>query len=333
MVALPKKWVREMGLRQGSEIIITRPSLTSLLVTAEVVAPVRETQEAAIEVSEKLTSDSIFREIVSLYVLGYSQIHLRGGIGAFATTKRDAIKELVRRHLVGTEGLADSGDKTTIQVLLGYTELSVDNALKKMLLITTSMCREAMKALESDDKRLAKSVIERDEEVGRFSLYVIRQLNMSMGRGIAKDSNLDPRDILVYIQVTRFMDRIASHACRMAEVVLGLENKIPEHVNARLGSMNKYASGLVEEALLSLFKRDHVGADLVVEKAKHFVVMEDDLIGSLGGSGFEESYTLHVLIDSQKRIAEYARDIAEVVLDLTVERVIRKEILDYPRAA
>ena len=53
MVALPKKWVKEMGLRQGSEIVITRPSLSSLLVTADVTEPVSEKQEAIIEVTER----------------------------------------------------------------------------------------------------------------------------------------------------------------------------------------------------------------------------------------------------------------------------------------
>ncbi len=325
MVALPKRWVREMGLRQGSEIVITRPTFKSLLVTAEVATPSAEPREATIEVSTKHTPESLFREIVSLYVLGYSQIHLRGGNGVLGSEKRDAIKDQVRRHLVGAEGLADSKDGVTIQVLLGYAELSVDNALKKMLQITASMCRDAMVALENWDRKMAKTVVLREEEVGRFGLYVIRQLNMSMNRGISREPSLEPRDLLVYIQVARVMDRIASHASRMAEVLLGGENPVPRQAIQRVASMNGYATGLLEEALLSLFKRDHAGADAVVEKAKQFVQMENELVMSLDGKTIEEYYTIHVLVDSQKRIAEYSRDIAEVVLDLTIDRVIRKE--------
>jgi len=333
MVALPKKWVKEMGLRQGSEIVITRPSLSSLLVTADVTEPISEKKEAIIEVSERDSPDLLFRKVVSLYILGYNQISIKGANGFLSSAKRDAIKELVRRHLIGTEGVADSKDKITVHVLLGYSELSVDNALKKMLLITSSMHRDAVVALENTDKALADGVIQRDDEVGRFGLYVIRQLNMSINQGIFKEAILEPRDLLGYTQVARSVERIASHAGRMAKVVAELERGLPRPLVVKLSSMSEYAAGLVEEALLSLFKRDHGGADIVVEKAKRFIEMEDEFVRSLDEKEMQTYYTIHVLVDSQKRIAEYARDIAEVVLDLTIERVVRKEVAPLLRAA
>ena len=321
-----------MGEGDGSEaglpeIVITRPSLASLLITADVTAPVGERQEAIIEVSEKDSPDILFRKIVSLYILGYSQISLRGVNGFLSSGKRDAIKELVRRHLIGTEGVADSKDKITIHVLLGYSELSVDNALKKMLLITASMHRDAIPALENNDKTLADGIIQRDEEVGRFGLYVIRQLNMSINQGIFKESILEPRDLLGYTQVARTMERIASHASRMAKVVVGLQAPLPlKNLAVKLGSMRRACAAKAGGGgpALSLFKRDHAGADVVVEKAKRFSQMEDDLVRSLDERDIQTYYTINTLVDSQKRIAEYARDISEVVLDLTIERVVRK---------
>ena len=35
MISLPKKWVREMGLTQGSPLTITRQNGTSLLISAD----------------------------------------------------------------------------------------------------------------------------------------------------------------------------------------------------------------------------------------------------------------------------------------------------------
>jgi phosphate uptake regulator len=128
------------------------------------------------------------------------------------------------------------------------------------------------------------------------------------------------------------MERIASHASRMAKVVVGLQAPLPKNLVVKLGSMSEHAAGLVEEALLSLFKRDHAGADVVVEKAKRFSQLEDDLVRSLDEQDIQTYYTINTLVDSQKRIAEYARDIAEVVLDLTIERVVRKETAPYLRA-
>jgi phosphate uptake regulator len=334
MVALPKKWVKDMGLRQGSEIIITRPSPTSLLISADLVTPrSNQKDQAIIEVNDKDGSDSLFRKIVSLYVLGYNQISIRATSGFLSTAKRDTIKDLVRRYLIGTEGVADSKDKMTIHVLLGYSELSVDNALKKMLMLTTSMHREAISALERHDKVLAEGVVQRDDEVGRFGLYVIRQLNMSIGQEIFKESVMEPRDILGYTLVARALERIAHHASVTARAAVELPQWLPKSVVSKLAPAGENAAGLVEDALLSLFKRDHAGADDVVERVRKFVGSQNDLLRVLEDRDIQEYYTVEALIDAQRRIAEYARDIAETVLDLTVERTIRKEEKVYPNVS
>ena len=57
----------------------------------------------------------------------------------------------------------------------------------------------------------------------------------------------------------------------------------------------------------------------------HHQQMEAGLVRSLNGSDSQTYYVLHVLMDSQRRVAEYAKDIAEAVLDMTVERTLRRE--------
>ncbi len=202
-----------------------------------------------------------------------------------------------------------------------------------MLLITTSSQREAVLALQNNDKAVAAGVVQREDEVGRFGLYVIRQLNMSINQGIFKESILEPRDLLGYTQVARTLERVASHASRIARIVSDMEQPLNSSLVPRLIDMNETASGLVEEALLALFKRDHTGADAVVEKAKRFVEMENELINSLDEKDIKSYYTIHLLVDSYKRIAEYSRDIAETVLDLTIERILRKEEPIYAKTA
>lgn len=324
MVALPKKWVKQMGLKQGAEIIITRHSAASLMITPDSDALPGESLDATVEVSENDSPGLIFRKVVSLYVLGYSRITLRSSNGYLSSSKKDAIKDKVRRHLIGTEGVSDGKDRLTIHVLLGYSELSVENALKKMLLIATSMQKDGAKALEDHDASLADGVIRREDEVGRFGLYVIRQLNMSAVQGI-KDSALEPRDLLGYIMVARNLERVAFHSVVIANGALNLEPELQEPTIDKLVPMSELASKLVDESMLALFKRDHSGADHVVEEAQRFGEAEMAMMKSLDGKDIEQYYAIHTIAESQKRIAEYARDIAEVVLDLTIERTLRKE--------
>ena len=325
MVALPKKWVREMGLEQGSEVTISKLNSTSLLVSAQPEADPGGGREAVVEVDVEDPPNTIFRKIVSLYVLGFTRIVIEEPKGVLSSSKKLALKDLIRRHLIGTEGVAESRDRMTIHVLLGYSELSVESALKKMLLIINSLRRDAVQALENNDTALAEATYEREDEVRRFGLYVIRQLNLSLNQGSIPDIRLENRDTLGYILVARTLERIAYHASNLTLAVRDLDKPLTKSMILKLTTMNESACALVDEALLALFKRDHTGADAVVEKSRAFAEKETEVIRPLDGKDGQTYYTLNVLMDSQRRIAEYAKDIAEVVLDMTVERTLRKQ--------
>ncbi len=330
MVALPKKWVKEMGLEQGSEVTISKVNSTSLLVSAQPELSVGHGREATVEVGMEDSPETIFRKIVSLYVLGFSRMTIDGPKGYLNSAKKLALKDLVRRHLIGAEGVAESRDRMTVHVLLGYSELSVENALKKMLLIIDSLGRDAVQALENSDPGLAEATSEREDEVRRFGLYVIRQLNLSLNQGVLPDLRLENRDTLGYILVTRVLERIASHAgslaCAAAEI-----RSTARPTMVKLTAMSNAACSLVDDAMLSLFKRDHEGADAVIERAREFVEGEAQVSKSLSGIDNQAYYALHVLMDSLRRMVEYSKEVAEVVLDMTVERTLREPELAVPQ--
>ncbi len=57
-------------------------------------------------------------------------------------------------------------------------------------------------------------------------------------------------------------------------------------------------------------------------KAKEIIRLEKDAVLSSEKSEMKEIASLRLLIESVRRTAEYASDIAEIVLNLTVESVI-----------
>src|SRR5690348_18436857 len=106
-------------------------------------------------------------------------MHLKSKTGRISPAQRDAVREVVRRNLVGTEIIADSSDIITIQVLLTLPELSVNTAVRRMFLIASSMHRDALVALKEKNYDIAMGVIRSDDEVDRFSLYILRNLVMA----------------------------------------------------------------------------------------------------------------------------------------------------------
>jgi phosphate uptake regulator len=115
-------------------------------------------------------------KIVSLYLVGYNIIKIKTKDERITSLQRNLIKDLTRKKLVGTEIISDSSNEMKLQVLLSYPELSVENALRRMCLIAISMHEDATRALRELNKKLAQDVVALDDEVDRFSLYIIRQL-------------------------------------------------------------------------------------------------------------------------------------------------------------
>ncbi|HXX06370.1 MAG TPA: AbrB/MazE/SpoVT family DNA-binding domain-containing protein, partial [Candidatus Bathyarchaeia archaeon] len=148
IVSLPKQWVADMGLKQGDQVAVMRQGISTLQIV-----PLKHhnkplnTEDATIEIKQDDEDAVIVRKLISLYLLGFNIINVKPKLGRLKPSQRNAVKEAVKGILMGTEIIADSTEGITIQVLINLFELSVDGALKRMLIIAKSMQNDALLAL------------------------------------------------------------------------------------------------------------------------------------------------------------------------------------------
>jgi phosphate uptake regulator len=325
IISLPKRWVSQNQLRKGSALIIREEEDGSLLIAPSDLAEQEKKEDAIIKVSQKDGANAIVRKTVSAYLVGYNLIHIRAqGQQQLSSQQRKALKDFARRFLVGTEIVIDTPNDLTLQILLSYPELTVESALRRMSIITSSMHRDSMTALRKLDHQLAKAVIDTDTEVDRFHLYIIRQLKLAITNPrIIKEIGLsNARDCLGYRLITKSVERTADHAVLVAENVLLLKKHIDDETLRKIEDMGTLAISVFEDAIDSLFKRDFNLAENVIEKAKEIASLEKEAVLSSQKIGIEEIASLRLLIESERRTAEYASDIAEIVLNLNVESVL-----------
>lgn len=325
IVSLPKKWVSALGLKAGSQIIVSQQNSSLILTPKEMVKPSTQLAEANLKISGNDDPDTITREIISLYLVGYNFIRVRTNEERISALQRNAIKELTRKKLVGTEIISETPNEIKLQILVSYPELSVENALRRMCLIATSMHEDAIQALKNLDKKLAHEVIQLDDEVDRFSLYIIRQLKAAVQKEkILKDIGLEnPRDSLGYRVIVKFVERIADHAAKIAENVMSLEEKPNETILQTLSEMSAFAKTVFEDAIKSLFKRDYAVADQVISKAKTIAILENKVVKETQLKIKQTDIpSIRMIMESIRRTAEYASDIAEIVLNLNINRII-----------
>ncbi|MEM3161812.1 MAG: phosphate uptake regulator PhoU [Candidatus Bathyarchaeia archaeon] len=325
IVSLPKKWVTSLGLKAGSQIIVSQKDSSLILTPKEMAKLQVQPTEATITFSGKDSPDMIVRKIISTYLVGYSIIILRTKDEPMRATQRNAIKELTRKMLVGTEITSESSGEIKLQVLISYPELPVEDALRRICLIASSMHEDAMQALKNLDKKLAQEVINLDDEVDRFSLYIIRQLKAAVqNEKILKSIGLaQPRDCLGYRVIVKFVERIADHATRIAENISNLTEKPNEKVFKAISKVSIFARSLFEDSIKSLFRKDYTLADDVVSKAESVTSLEENAIKEVQTEIAQADLSsIRIIMESLRRTAEYASDIAEVVLNLNVAQII-----------
>lgn len=328
VLSLPKKWIEEMHVKAGDRVTLVRELDNSL----SVIPIFPETRESPNEVTTLIlpseNGNTLRRKVVSIYLAGYNIIHLRLKSGRMNPALRDAVRELVRRNLVGTEMIADASDNITLQVLLSLPELSVNTAIRRMYLIASSMHKDAMSAVAELNYELAKEVIKSDDEVDRFSLYVLRNLVMATKNGrVLREMGLkNPSECLSYRVAAKSIERVADHASSIADQAMKLKEKIPEKSLQKIDKMSHLALTVLGDSVEALLRRDYQLADKTVDNAENILTLEDDVMTAMEKDRVHDLGNIKLALEDIRRTAEYASDIAEVAMNDTIDEVTEKHI-------
>ena len=328
IVSLPKRWIQELGLKQGDHVLISRQGNSLLQISPASRRSIKEQREAVIEVLKENNPYYLARKLISLYFLGYNMIHIFPKENNRLTSdQREVIKDVVRRLLMGTEIIADSASGMTLQVLINLLDLSVDAAFKRMILIAKSMHVDVMLSLKENNIELAREVLKSDDEVDRFSFYIVRQLNIAIkNEHLLNEIGLqDSRNCLGYRLITKSAERIADHAVLIAKDLIESRRPINPEIVKRITVMSNFALGVLDEACLSMFKQDYNSADIAIEKTRRIDDLEKSIVnGSSELRDMNEIYRVKIISENLRRVAEYASDIAEIVLNMTVQQTLKK---------
>jgi phosphate uptake regulator len=324
---LPKPWVEEAGLRKGGRIEFSKQENWGLTLT-----PFGSTKydderaRCSISLPANIDPDALTRLIISLYVSGYATIEIRSKSGNLASPARDTIREVARGKLVGTELVTESAQSATLQVLLSFPQLLVPDALRRMLSILNAMQQDAMQSLSRLDRESANQVVKIDDEIDRFSLYVIRQLKWAVKHPtmLSRIGLASPVECLGYRIISKSVERSADHAARIAVNVLLLQQPPSPALFKELTLLSQQSARMMETALRALFARDYKLAESVLLERDKITDLESKVVEKLLKEKLPagDLSAMRLISESLRRIGEYATDVAEVVLNSTVQEII-----------
>ena len=329
IVSLPKQWIIELGLKKGDQIRMVRKGASTLeLYPPKFESRIQKKEDAVIEIDGEEEADSIVRKLISLYFLGFKTIIVKPKNGRLNAHQRNSVKGAVKRMLMGSEIIADSSGGITVQVLVNLLELSVDGAFKRMIHLAKSMSSDAILAVKENNLELAQEVINTDDEVDKFGFYIIRQLKIAIqNEHMLKEMGFrNARNCLGYRLVVKNIERTGDHAAFIAKDLLEFKKPVKKEILQKLQDMNEFCLSVLDDSCLALFKEDYNGAEKTITKINQIVKFEKKVTdASKSLKDDEEIYRIRRMTENIRRISEYASDIAEIVLNMNVEKTLKKK--------
>ncbi|ATZ61242.2 MAG: phosphate uptake regulator PhoU [Methanosarcinales archaeon Met12] len=319
IVSLPIDWARSVGINQGDEVTLIRGADNSILITTG--TKKQEAFSTVIELFPDEKPEDILRLLIANYLVGYDIIKLISREG-FSTQDRKWIKDSVRQGLIGLEVVDESGDELILQSLLNYEELSLEKTFQRMARILKSMQKDSITALKDGNVALARDVIQRDNEVDRFYLLIVRQLKAAIGDyKVAKKMGIEhQRECMGYRLIAKSMERIADHAEKIAKDATQMKGIDPK-LTAEITEAGDFVLNSFDNVFACLFKKDVKAANKAIAESQEAVELVTAVSERVLKNRHDTINQIHLrsALESLKRMAEYGVDISEMMINMSVK--------------
>ena len=209
-----------------------------------------------------------------------------------------------------------------LQTLIDESKASVISGIERMHIITYSMCRDILRAVENWDDDLARSVVSLEEDVDQLTYFLLRlirgaALNPSLGNQLG----LDPLDCLDYMTLVNRIERIADHNTNIANsliALIGEKKEVPENVLSTLQRAARIAFTSYDEAVNGYLSKNIDQTNEIIDRQKKLVELFREITPlPWFGEGIETAPLSQVILmrESIKNISHHAADIAELTID------------------
>lgn len=209
VVSLPKAWVTQNKLKKG-DLIYFDEAANNLVLQPRPSSTVEEEKKITINVDGK-DLRRIYRELISAYIQNHKTISL---VGNDIKGKAKDIQKLIQ-NLVALEILEQDSKKIIAKDFLNLNDISLDQIIRKMDVITHSMLKDCQEMFTEDNY---ENIYHRDSDVNKFRFLIFRIIWYGLENPalIYKKLKLNQRDIFNYWWLAYSLEAIADYAKRIA---------------------------------------------------------------------------------------------------------------------
>jgi len=312
-ITLPKEWIIQMKIKKNDTLGLIPQSDGTLLISPN---PSKEKIKRVKEfhIDEIQDVNYLFRLLLGAYIMGYNYIKILAN-NKLNPQFRDCVISFTQTA-IGPEIVEETLNTITIKDLVNPIEMPFNKSIKRINILVRTMHEDVITALKKRDKNLAKDVIYRDREINRRHWLIARQSNMVLQDIIlARKMDVSLEEANHYFLISRHLERIGDHAVRIAKNISNLiEKKIEIEIINKISKASDFSLDILTKSLEALERRNIKMANEGIEAISDLLVFCED-ISKYPTDSKEISLRLNYISESIRRTAEYAGNIAEIVIN------------------
>jgi phosphate uptake regulator len=313
IVSLPKEWIDRHGIQAKDTIGILPQPDGNLMITPYINSQ-QYIKDRSFDVDEIKDTDFLFRLLIGAYIMGYSILKIKSS-KKFQHQIRSTIESFINVAM-GPEIIEETTNTIIIKDLLDPKEMPFDKTIKRMYILAQNMHEDAVRALENGNKILAEQVIDRDDQIDRLNWLIERQAHIVLRDIIlCQKMNITLEDASNYQLISRFLERIADHAVKIAKSVLKINfEKINKTLLNSITKVSILSLDLLNLSLDAWLQKSLSLANKNIESIDN-LTSECEKIEFNTSNNAEFAVEIGYIIESIRRTGEYSSDISEIIIN------------------
>jgi phosphate uptake regulator len=311
IVSLPKKWTTKNKLKAGSEVRLTEQPDSTITIDPN---QINLRKKISIVKCNDEESQHLFRDLIGVYLAGGTEIKVIGN-PRLTVKERKTIRKF-SASVIGLEIIEEEATQAILTDMSNPGALPFRTAIKRLYKIVSAMYNDSILILEGSED-LAADVVDRDKEADKLQWFIERQFNMMLeNSNLSRQLEASSFEGVVYSNVARYLERIADHACRLAEIgyVAGL---IP---GRKMLPLAKDAGNIMKEAMKSFINNDPRKATVIIDKGKKTMQKAQNYFENKYKKEMEHPLEFSIAMDAIMRTTAYSTDISEATINYSAKK-------------
>jgi len=317
VITLPKEWIKSNNIVKNDSLGLINKLDGSLVITTEIMEKkIQRIKE--FDVNEKTNDAFLLRQLIGAYIAGYNSIKIK------STTKiplkvRSSVRTFTQ-ITIGQEVVEESDKTIVIKDLLKPAEMPFNSTIKRMHLMVKSMHEDAIKTLESGNKKIIEEIMLKENDVDRLHWLVARQYNMMLQDiDLAEKMNITLNMASTYFFISRIIERMGDHVVRIAKNVQKITgDKLDKKIKDKIQNASDIALNIFNKSIGSFFRKDIVSSNKNIDSVQTLGTLCEEINSHVTKKTGSIALSVGYITESIRRIGEYAEDLSEIAINYLV---------------